>query len=293
MFSGILLLNKPSGITSSDCLNLIKKQFKIKKIGHAGTLDAFAEGLLIVGIGEATKVLGLFMQQPKVYETVFMLGMTTDTLDTNGEVVFKYNKKLPSQNLIEKTLNKFIGQILQKPPEYSAIKINGNRASDIVRQGIDVKIEERLVNIYQINLLDYTPPYLKLRIYCSKGTYVRSIARDLGKELKCGAHVLSLTRTEISPFKLDNSVKLTDLLSFVEIQNVSLTIVESLPFVQKIEVSEDESAFLQKGRTLLREGSFNEGIGLAVNKFSAVALVKIEKKELLTEIKPERVINLQ
>lgn len=293
MFSGILLLHKPSGITSSDCLNLIKKRFKIKKIGHAGTLDAFAEGLLIVGIGEATKVLGLFMQQPKVYETVFMLGITTNTLDTNGEVVFKYNDKLPSQHLIEKTLNKFIGQVLQKPPVYSAIKINGNRASDIIRQGLEVKIEERLVNIYQINLLDYTPPYLKLRIYCSKGTYVRSISRDLGKELGCGAHVLSLTRTEISPFKLDNSVKLSDILNFTEIQNVCLTIVESLPFVQKLEISEDESVFLQKGRTLLREGSFNEGIGLAVNKSNAVALVKIEKKETLTEIKPERVINLQ
>lgn len=291
MFSGILLINKPKNITSFEVINLIKKHFKIKKIGHAGTLDSFATGLLIAGINEGTKLMSLFMEREKVYVATFVLGKTTDTLDETGKVIDEYSKALPDISIMKQELKSFVGEISQVPPKFSAIKINGNRASDLVRMGEKIEIGPRIINIYDISILGYNLPEITVKIRCSKGTYVRAIARDLGEKLNTGAYVKELQRLEISPFKVSDARSLDEILSSPAIQNVAIPLVDSIPFLNKIEVSEEEKHAIKKGIRIEKKCVLNEGKMLAIKEKEAVAIVDVEVKDNVYMVKPVRVFN--
>ena len=208
---GILVINKPAGPTSHDIVNKIRKITGIKKVGHAGTLDPFAEGVLIILIGKTTKLQSKFMEMEKTYIGTLKLGETTDTYDVTGKIE-KTNYELRiKNNEIRKTLKAFVGEIKQTPPIYSAIKIKGQSAYKLARRGEKPKIKPRKVKIYKIKILNYKWPYLKIEINCGKGTYIRSLAHDIGKKLGCGAYLEKLTRTEIEKFNIRKSIKLEKL----------------------------------------------------------------------------------
>ncbi len=290
MFSGILLINKPSGLTSFQVINRIKKHFVIKKIGHAGTLDSFATGLLIVGVNEATKLLSLYMEREKVYEALIRLGETSDTLDVTGNIVPIPGALLPETDDIKKVLKGFIGTIMQVPPQFSAIKIKGKRASDIIRNGGSITIEPRQIRIKDIEILDYTKPDLKLLIRCSKGTYIRALARDMGEAFGCGGYVRSLTRLEISPFKLSDALSMESMFKEGSIEKFLIPLKDSLPFIEKVMVSSEEKEALQKGGTIKRHQEFESDKLVAVTETDVVALLEVVPGKSYSLLKPLRVL---
>jgi len=201
---GLILLNKPSGITSFRGLNVLKKSLGTGKVGHTGTLDKFADGLIVSLFGKMTKLVPEFTGMDKEYIALISFGVETETLDPEGEILF--TAEPPEFDQIKKAIPFFLGKISQTPPQYSAIHIDGKRAYELARAGKDVKIPSRQVTINDFEILSYEKPNLKVRINCSKGTYIRSIARDLA--IKCGsrAHLVELKRTIVGPFKLSQAV---------------------------------------------------------------------------------------
>jgi tRNA pseudouridine55 synthase len=208
----IIPINKPAGITSHTVVNKLRRFYGIKKIGHAGTLDPFATGVLILLVGrESTKRSDEFMKQDKIYRTKLKLGYISDTYDKDG-VIQAYNvQKVPTRSEIESIIASFIGEISQIPPMYSAIKINGKKMYELARKGEYVDIPPRLVNIYNINVLDYNYPYLILDIYCSSGTYIRSLGYDIGMKLGTGAYLEELERRQSGEYTIENCYTLDTL----------------------------------------------------------------------------------
>lgn len=207
--SGILLINKPVGPTSHDIISRLRRLTGIKKIGHAGTLDPFASGLLICAVGrEATKTIDRFGGLPKEYEAVFHLGATTDTYDRMGQITEREVAKQPTKEEIALVLGKFLGKIEQIPPMFSAKKVNGQKLYDLARAGKTIERQANSIEIFNLEILDYEWPRLSLRINCSKGTYIRSLAFDLGEALGVGAYVEELVRTKIGDFGLERAIKI-------------------------------------------------------------------------------------
>ena len=221
MQRGIFAVLKPVGITSADATKRIRKVLtngagkngrgKAKtpklKVGHGGTLDRGASGVLVVAIGEDCKILQSFLRCDKCYECVGRLGEATDTYDKDGKVVQKAPWKHIEQSVVSEVLAKhFSGEIIQKPPVYSAIKYGGERASDLARKGIAFTPTPRKITIHSIALMEFKPPFFKLAVHCSSGTYVRSIIHDLGQCLGSAAHVRELCRTKQGPFTLNNAL---------------------------------------------------------------------------------------
>lgn len=204
----VLLIDKPAGYTSFDCIHSIRKVFKVKKCGHAGTLDKFASGLLIVCLGWTTRLVPFFMGMDKRYIATIQLGVATDTHDSEGQVIATSNIQCTLKDIEFCIQTYFTGEIMQAPPDYSAIKINGKRSSDRVRKGESVAIAPRPVRIHDITIRDYDTirSRLTLDITCSKGTYIRALARDLGLRMHTGAHVISLRRIAIGNFSVADAV---------------------------------------------------------------------------------------
>lgn len=209
----IISINKPAGITSHDVIYKVRKFYGIKKVGHAGTLDPFAEGVLVVMIGrESTKMSYDLMKKDKEYMATLKLGYTTDTLDKDGEVKEFNTKLIPKLKDIKNIIKKYIGKdISQIPPMYSAIKIKGKKLYELARQGKNLELEPRIVNIYDINLLKYNYPILKIKVKCGSGTYIRSLARDIGKDLLVGAYLEALIRTKSGSYFLEDSYSIDNL----------------------------------------------------------------------------------
>lgn len=211
--AGWLYINKPVGISSFKVIAILRRITGIKKIGHSGTLDPLAGGLLIVAVGRSyTKRLDEFLKQDKTYIADLKLGYTTETLDAEKEEEFVSDYQ-PSTEEVQKALEKFTGEIEQKPPLYSAIKIDGKRLYKLARQGRgdEVEIPSRLVTIHEIKLLEYNYPILKIETRVSSGTYIRSLVRDIGESLKTGAYMTDLVRTELAGVPLAEAVNLDDL----------------------------------------------------------------------------------
>ncbi|HOV38813.1 MAG TPA: tRNA pseudouridine(55) synthase TruB [Spirochaetales bacterium] len=203
-WNGVVLLHKPRGITSFDALHAVKKVFKTKRVGHAGTLDRFASGLLLVLMGSYTRLFDLWMDMDKEYEGIFEFGKETDTLDPEGIVLAESSP--PSLEEIQTHIPSFLGTINQAPPAFSAVHVQGKRAYQQVRRGISVQPPPRRVTIHSIEVLEYHSPLLKIRVRCGKGTYIRSLARDLGRICGSSAYVKELIRTRIGPFLLKDAV---------------------------------------------------------------------------------------
>lgn len=208
---GVINIYKPKGMTSHDVVSVLRKKLNIKQVGHTGTLDPFAEGVLPVCVGKATRLIEYF-EDDKEYLATVQFGSQTTTYDLEGNITQTSSIKITQTNL-EKALEAFRGEILQTPPIYSAIKVNGKKLYEYAREGKEVKIEPRKVTIYKIELksFDEIKQQAEISIKCSKGTYIRSIANDLGVNLDCFGHLVKLIRTQAGKFLVENSVQLDDL----------------------------------------------------------------------------------
>lgn len=208
--NGIINVNKPKGITSFDVVREIKKIAGTKKVGHTGTLDPLATGVLPVCIGKATKLVDFIMDNYKVYKATMKLGIVTDTLDTEGKELARFDVNV-NDDEIKNAIMSFVGEIYQIPPMYSALKVNGKKLYELARQGIEIEREKRKINIYHINIINIEVPYVTFEVKCSKGTYIRSLCHDIGEKLGCGAIMSDLTRTANGSFTLENSATLETL----------------------------------------------------------------------------------
>jgi tRNA pseudouridine55 synthase len=213
--SGVLVIDKPSGVTSHDVINKLRKLLRTQRIGHTGTLDPMASGVLLACVGKATKVVQFLIGWDKGYEAQIRLGVTTDTYDGEGKIIQTNEDLRLSEVDIRKAIRSFKGKIWQVPPLHSAIKYKGKRLYQYARAKEKVQVKGREVEIKELEVLDINQPYLKLRISCSKGTYIRSLAHDLGQQLGCGAYLLSLRRTRVGPFALGEALNLEDISSAV------------------------------------------------------------------------------
>lgn len=203
-YHGLLVLDKPSGMTSRAVVDRVQRLFpRGTKIGHTGTLDPLATGVLVVCIGQATRLAEYVQQMPKVYRAAILLGCTSDTDDADGSIVANENAIAPDLASVEACLAGFVGTILQTPPAYSAAKLGGRRAYALARRGDDVDLQARRIRIDCIKLLAYEYPRLQVEIRCGKGTYIRSLARDLGERLGCGGLIETLRRTAVGPFTVE------------------------------------------------------------------------------------------
>ncbi|MFT5871610.1 MAG: tRNA pseudouridine55 synthase [Clostridium sp.] len=208
--NGILNIYKPTGITSFDVVRRIRKISNVKKVGHAGTLDPEASGVLPVCIGKATKAIDYIMGDFKIYEAQLKLGVTTDTYDREGKILSE-NEVTASDDEITHVINSFIGEIKQIPPMYSALKVNGKKLYELARAGIEIEREARPIVIYGIDIMDIKVPYVKFRVKCSKGTYIRSLCYDIGELLKCGGMMWNLQRTATGQFHIEDAISIDDL----------------------------------------------------------------------------------
>ena len=211
-FEGVLLVDKPKGITSHDVVDRLRRKLHMKRIGHAGTLDPLATGLLIMLIGKATKVSQFLISLDKTYEGTMRFGTETDTQDADGEVVAE--KPLPeglSEKRIIEQMNGFLGDQYQTPPMFSAKKVDGVPLYKMARKGKTIEREPRFIRINKLDLLDWKPPEATFRMACSKGTYVRTVAHDLGQKLGCGANLSALRRTLIDRFDLKDAKTLDEI----------------------------------------------------------------------------------
>lgn len=252
--NGFLILNKPVGISSNRALSVLKRAIGKQKVGHLGTLDPLANGALPVAIGEATKAIPYLTNNDKTYQITIKWGEQTSTDDTEGAVI-KTSDNRPTLQNIEEAIKKYIGAIKQTPPDFSACKINGQRAYDLARQGQEVQIKAKDVEIYSINILDSTNDNTSIEVKCSKGTYMRSLARDLGLDLECYGHCTAIKRTQSGDFKLENSIDLEDLEQ--QVHNKILPI-EKVVTLQKIEVSNKDAKRLRNGLEIKCEQDFKD-----------------------------------
>src|SRR5215472_8516885 len=209
---GAILIDKPAGPTSHDVVDAIRRKFGIKKVGHCGTLDPNATGLLLIVLGRGTKLSEKLMSDDKVYEGTMKFGETTDSYDADGELV----TSLPVPPLTVEQLNQaaaeFVGDIMQTPPMVSAVKKDGVPLYKLARKGVEVQREPRLIHIYNFRFSSYAEPFGQFRMACTKGTYVRSVAHELGQKLGCGAHLTTLRRTRSGKFDISNAIQFEEVM---------------------------------------------------------------------------------
>lgn len=244
--NGVININKHKGITSFDAVSNVRKVCKIKKVGHTGTLDPMASGVLPICIGKATKIIDYIMDNVKEYKVGFRLGITTTTYDVEGEVLSERSYSNISESEILNTIESFVGNIKQVPPMYSALKQNGVRLYELARQGIEVHREARDITIYSINNIKINIPNIEMTVKCSKGTYIRSLCYDIGEKLNCGATMYSLERTQNGMFTIEKSIKLEELNEENINENI-ISIEEALSSFPKLIVSKNYDRLLING----------------------------------------------
>ncbi|MEW6162108.1 MAG: tRNA pseudouridine(55) synthase TruB [Nitrospirota bacterium] len=251
----VINLNKPKDISSQQAVIKVKGLFAARKAGHAGSLDPIATGVLIVCLNEATKTTRFLSDLDKEYIVRLKLGERTDTYDLTGRIVDKTDCLLLKEADIHRVLNNFIGRIKQTPPMYSAIKIGGKPLYKLARRGMDIKRPDRTINIYGIDLIGFKQPYLDLKISCSKGTYIRTLCDDIGKSLGVGAHMVSLERTRVGKFRIEDSVSLEELKYKFEGDSARGT---KSPLRAKTTCNSIDSAISHLNEIILDEGSYHK-----------------------------------
>jgi len=254
--NGILLLDKPSGITSNDALQQVKRLYFARKAGHTGSLDPLASGVLPVCMGEATKVSAFLLDADKRYQVRCQLGVRTTTADAEGEILETRPVENYTEAQLEKVLENFRGSIEQIPPMYSALKHEGQRLYKLARQGVEVEREARPVEIYSLTLTGRGQDWIDIDVHCSKGTYVRTLAEDIGEQLGCGAHVIALRRTAVGPYGDQELVTLDQLRELKEqdmpaMDKLLLPIETALTQWPGVELSADAAFYLQQGQAVL------------------------------------------
>ncbi len=296
--NGWLILDKPQGLTSNQALGRLKRLFSPKKVGHAGTLDPLATGVLPVAFGEATKTVAHAVDCAKAYDFTIRWGIETDTDDAEGKAV-RTSDARPDPGAIEAALPAFLGNVLQTPPSYSAIKVDGERAYDLARDGEVVELAPRIVEIYNLVLVALLAPDLThFTCDCGKGTYVRSIARDLGRVLGCYGHIASLRRTCVGPFHQENAISLETLESLSNsdggqdaLLSTIIPVETALDGIPALAVSGDDAARLKRGQPILIRGGnapILKGPIYATSRGVLVAIGEVERGEM----HPVRVFNI-
>ena len=213
--NGIVIIDKPQEWTSNDVVSRLRRVFNTRRIGHGGTLDPMATGVLPVFVGRATRGVEFFEHAEKVYEATLRFGLTTDTEDITGKTITECEVHLTEEDLLA-VLPKFRGDILQVPPMYSAIKVNGQKLYDLARKGREVERQARPITIHELELLEFTGNEARLRVRCSKGTYIRTLCKDIGEALGCGGCMAALRRVEAGEYTLEGSIPLRQLLDISE-----------------------------------------------------------------------------
>ncbi|MGE5223614.1 MAG: tRNA pseudouridine(55) synthase TruB [Omnitrophica WOR_2 bacterium] len=206
--SGVLVVDKPVGLTSHDVVQIIRRGTGIRRAGHTGTLDPRASGVLVVLVGPAVRLSEYVSASDKRYQATIRLGSSTDTFDAEGRITGGASIENVTEEQFEEILDQFVGEIEQTPPPYSAVKVHGQKAYDLAREGEEVNLEPRKIQVYSLELLEWAPPEVVVDVFCSSGTYVRSLANDLGNALGCGAHLVGLRRTKSGRFTLRDAVPL-------------------------------------------------------------------------------------
>lgn len=211
MINGFIIIDKPAGITSHDVVSRVRRILGTKKVGHTGTLDPFATGVLPIAVNNGTKSIPFLDEGSKTYEALLRLGVSTDTLDMTGRVLSESDHSSITREQFISCLSSFTGSISQIPPMYSAIKQGGQPLYKLARQGVEVERKARSVEIYSLEMIYFELPFASIRVTCSRGTYVRTLADDIGRQLGCGAALQELRRTASGPFRIEEAVTLADL----------------------------------------------------------------------------------
>ena len=294
---GWLVLDKPLGQTSTQALGIVKRLFDAQKAGHAGTLDPLATGILPLAFGEATKTVSFAVDGEKAYRFIVRWGAETPTDDAETEPSQTSDKR-PTADDVVALFPQFVGEIMQIPPQYSAVKVEGNRAYDLARDGETVALEPRPVVIEELTLVDMPDPNTSvIEAVCGKGTYVRALARDMGRLLGCYGHVVGLRRTQVGPFHEDDAVTLDEIRAAHEeggpdaLRKMLLPVEAALDGVPALNVSPNDAASLARGQSVLirgRDAPVLKGLMYALCKGQIVALGEVEKGAL----HPTRVFNL-
>ena len=303
--SGWINLHKPAGMTSNDALMKVKRALNFPKIGHAGTLDPLASGILPIALGEATKLVQYMMDDDKVYLYTVTWGEQRSTDDMEGEIIATSNVR-PTRDQIEATLPSFIGTIQQVPPAFSAIKVDGERAYALARAGETVELKSRPVEVYELEITDLTPDSATFRCVCGKGTYVRSLARDMAEKLGTKGYVSRLIREGVGPFYLNNAISLDFFLQNDDkstLESIVLPVQTVLDDIPVLAVNDTEAARLKNGQKLtfiarpdverlVKAGhdikSRDAGLMMATHHGKALAMLDV----LGVEAQPVRVFNL-
>ncbi len=267
--SGVVLIDKPSGITSHDVVDVIRKIFKGYKVGHTGTLDPLATGLLTICVGEATKLSNELTAEDKCYNVKMLLGIETDTYDITGRIVFA-SVVDKDEIYIKERIKRFIGKQMQVPPIYSAIKVEGKRAYQVAREGGSIELKPREIEIYDIDNIkvDLSLKEVSFDVHCSKGTYIRSLVNDIGKKIGCGATMTDLRRTKCGSFGIEQSMALMDFakLSTEDLSKRIITIEQCYSESKCVNLTEEE---LKK---------FINGVKIECNSFDKIVRVYFGKK---------------
>lgn len=288
--NGLLIVNKPVGPTSHDIVYRVRKWSGERRVGHTGTLDPLASGVLIICLGTATRISEYILHSDKRYTAVVRLGQTTATFDSQGAILEQKEVNL-SREQIDEALNKFRGTIEQTPPAYSAIQVGGKRAYEMARDGEEVELKARTVTIHSLDVVSWKSPDLTLDIHCSSGTYIRSIANDLGQALGVGGHIVGLTRTATGPFTLEDAHELNDLqnlrpLSFLQLMRPTDDALLEWP---EVKLDADGANRIQHGNPVPLTGGYTEGLGRAYDpRGRLVAIVEVDLEH--NEWKPKKVL---
>lgn len=267
--SGILAVDKPSGMTSHDVVAAIRKGTGLRRIGHAGTLDPRASGVLVVLIGPAVRLSDCLICEKKGYEAVIHFGSVSDTYDGDGNVTETGKEAPEDEEEIMDAMEAFVGDIVQVPPAYSAKKIKGRKAYEMARNGEDVHLEGQPVTVYSFDFIEYNRPELTADVVCSAGTYIRSIAHDLGEKLGCGAYLSALRRTRSGRFSLRDAVPLADLRKSFEDGTwfkYLIPAAEALDEYEEVILSMEEESFVLHGRRIAAEEGEHDSIAKAVSE---------------------------
>lgn len=247
VLNGVLLLDKPSGVTSNGVLQQVRKLFGAKKAGHTGSLDPSATGMLPICFGEGTKLCGYLLDAEKTYEVDSLLGIATDTEDADGEVIAEREVPEITLDQMQVALQGFLGETMQRPPIYSAIKQNGVRSHKLARKGVALELPMRPINVREIELLDFTDKRFTLRLRVSKGTYIRSIVRDIGEQFGCGAHVTRLRRVSVSPFEQHAMYSLEQIQAEADADQLLLAVDEVIGDWPRLQLEADVAMKFRQG----------------------------------------------
>lgn len=287
---GILLLDKRIGVSSNRALQEVKRLFNANKAGHTGSLDPLATGLLPLCFGEATKVSAMMLDDNKRYQTVVQLGVMTDTGDKEGSVIEEKPVPALTREQIESCLQDFTGEIDQVPPMYSALKHNGRKLYELAREGKTIERKARRITIFELKLIAFTADTLTLDVFCSKGTYIRSLAEDIGHKLGCGGTVSQLRRTQAGQFQIENSWTIEQLkeMDLEALNDCLLAVDKPLEEIEKIELSFEQASLIRHGQQIDTETT-TQGMVRMYNEKTFLGLGEVL---LSGRLVPKKIFNL-